>query len=361
MLSKDKFPEECFNDAGAFSIELYNSYIQECAGVAEAAIRANDVEYSEHNILILADLQGLYLAMIDWLKRHNFCLESGLIPSRLVIFILRSVVDQITAREMKSPENTSITYENLLDEIFHKRICNLKNIKIITKFIPNIELFYAPAPLEEIGWNLRKRARESLSASRQLRDIDRGIVTVHNTERDYSLYKDFVDHLKRDPLISREELGFFNFFVGPDGLKFIDEKEVDIRIAIRAVDACNDYQADSLCIVSSDQDFLPVHERCSKFGIQSYHADGAKFADQKRVGRKLRELGSNYIETPIDQNWALHSITEAFAPFAIYSLSMNELEGLCNIHNGMNEVQISPHELDDGRMTLRMHRPPMPG
>jgi len=102
----------------------------------------------------------------------------------------------------------------------------------------NFEMFYAPVPLDEIEWQLRRSARHSAEAKGQLEKVKAGVVTRTGVfERDYKAYEDFVSYLKESTSHSCSHEGFFGYYVGPHGLKNFDEKEVDIRIAIRAMDA----------------------------------------------------------------------------------------------------------------------------
>lgn len=355
---RETLPAESFDEAGQFSMERYLAHARKMTEMANKIAHSADVTLVRHKLLVIVDLQGIYLAVMDWLKAAGFGIESGLLVSRFSIFLMQSVMDTIEAAVVAEAGNDAMRFADLEKVITDGKFENLRSLTHVVKFEPAIELFFAPAPLDEIDWQLQKHARYgSVMAAEQLADIRNGIINLHGRERDYRFYEDFIHHLKHDERVTRSERGFFNFYVGPKGLQFIDEKEVDIRIAIRAVDACVDYEADSICIISSDQDFIPLHERCRKAGVQTYQADVAKFASPDKVGRKIRELGVHFIPTGIAPDWALRAITEACAPFAFYRLSMTEFEGLCRIHNDLNEVQIAPHVAADGTVGLRMYRP----
>lgn len=352
------FPKASFEEDGRFSIARHMAHARSCNEIAEKAARSPGITLVEHRTLILVDLQGLYLALIDWVKARDFPLESGLIISRFAIFLLSSAIDAIKADVMTSIGESAITFEDVADLVSKEKVDNLDNITKIVKIEPRIELFYAPAPLDDIEWQLRKRARSgSWSAREHLDSVRRGVLHLHGTERDYRFYDSFVDCLKHDPFVTRSEQGFFNFYVGSSGLQFIDEKEVDIRIAIRAVDACTEHEVESLCIVSSDQDFVPLHERCSKSGVRTYQADAAKFTTPEKVGRRIRGLGERFIPTEVNPDWPLRAILGAVHPFAVYAISDQEFEGLCQLHNGLNDVKLAPHPLAGGGMGIRMYRP----
>ncbi len=350
-------PEETLDSHGQFSRERYSRYVQSCVARAEAMSAAPGVACREHRVLCLVDLQGIYLALTRWLRERDFPLENGLVVSRLAVLLLKSVIQQIEDDVMSSEAEGAITFERLVDLIYSKKLTGSRQFESVTKIEPSIELFYAPAPLKDIAWQLRKEERKgSHEARRQLRDLERGILSVHQTPRDYSVYDDFIKSLMRDPLVSRSEQGFFNFYVGARGLQSFDEKEVDIRIAVRAVDACHASECDALCVVSSDQDFMPLHERCERAGLRSFQADVTRLSGGW-PGRRLKNLGAGFIAAGTKPEWPLRIIIEASRPVGLYDLSARELEALCRIHNGMNEVQLGLVPQPDGTMGFKVFRP----
>lgn len=357
-LLRSAFPEASFDDDGHFSLDRHMAHARTCTQLAEQASKSEGGAVVEHRILVLVDLQGLYLALVDWVKDRDFVLESGLIISRFAIFLLSSIIDSIKADAIAAAGEGAIAFDDLVDLISKKGSEHIGKVSKVVKIEPRIELFYAPAPLADIEWQLRKKAKNgSWSVRQHLDSVTRGVLHLHGTERDYRFYESFVDCLKHDPFITRSEQGFFNFYVGANGLQFIDEKEVDIRIAIRAVDACSDQEAESLCIVSSDQDFVPLHDRCSRSGVRTYQADAAKFTKPEKVGRRIRGLGERFISTEVNPDWPLRAILGAVQPFAIYTISDQELEGLCQLHNSLNDVKLAPHPLESGGTGLKMYRP----
>lgn len=351
------FPQAVDQD-GRFSLDLYKERSRQFTAAAKDVAEVSSRGVVEHRSLILVDLQGLYLALVNWFAEQKIPLESGLPLSEFAICSLSSVVRSVEQRMMAKSGGPIITFSELVRSVTRNEVPTALPEQEVLKLEPSIELFYAPAPLNEIEWQLRKRARQgSWQAKEQLAGLSAGLVSLPGGERDYRFYEDFVTCLKKSPFVTRSEHGFFNFYVGARGLQFIDEKEVDIRIAIRAVDACYDSTADSVCIVSSDQDFVPLHERCQRAGLTSFQADAAKFMQPERVGRRIRELGTSYIPTPMEPDWPLRVIIGSIAPFARYQLSFDELEGLCRAHNAINDVELHPQLLDNGNAGLVMHRP----
>lgn len=359
LSTQDRFPKEMYDGEGKFSLELYMQYMKSCNDLANQIAHASEVSLIEHKLLVLVDLQGLYLNLINWLGLRKFTLESGLILSRFAIFLIQRAITKIQDKLLAEAGDGSVLFEDLVNLVYKKSHESIKITKSVIKLEPRVELFFAPAPFEELESNLINQASGgSFAAKMHLNALRQGtIVLGGNNRRDYRFYDDFVQCLRRDPLVTRVERGFFNFYVGKDGINFIDEKEVDIRIAISAVDCCNNYDSDSICIVSSDQDFLALQGRCKKSGLRAYQAVCAKSISGQNIGKKIRGLGANFLELQIDPTWPLLVITEASAPLAIYRISEVELNGLCSLHNEMNEFQITPLLKPSGEVTLKMHRP----
>lgn len=354
---RDALPSEAFDSSGKFSHSLYTEHCRRSSALAEKVMAARDVSAIHHRARVLVDLQGVYLALLDWLKERDFPLESGLLLSRFAIHLLTSVVGSIRAKLIEEAGLGAISFEQLVDMVSKDRLEELSSTRAVVRLEPEIELFYAPSPLDELKAKLREKARAgSRDAADQLSDAESGFVNVHKSTRDYRFYDNFISCLKRDPLVQRWEVGFFNLGVREHGLQFFDEKEVDVRIAIRGVDSCVEGAVHSLCVVSSDQDFGPLHVRCANSGLRTFHADVAKFARPKNIGRQIRQL-DGFIPTSVDPSWPMKLLMEACAPFAFYDLSQSEAEGLCRLHNRLNEVQISLHSTEDGGMSMRLYRP----
>jgi hypothetical protein len=330
-----------------------------CLASAREFVQSSKINLDEHKILILVDLQGIYIKLTEWLQAKRFPLENGLILSRFAVHLLNGVIEDIKADAMKSYDAGVVDLEYLVNTIKTGDRDNLNSIRQVVEFIPSMELFYAPVLLKQMEWRLGGAAHKGgPQAKRQLNDIGRGIVHVHGKSRDYSVFDDFVASLQANSFFTGSHEGFYSYRVGRDGIKYFDEKEVDIRIAVRAMDACFEGEAQALCIVSSDQDFVPLHERCSSSVMRTYHADAANFSSPNRTGQNIKSLGTGYIETAIDPLWPMRIIIEACTP-GIYEISMEEFEALCRLHNDdhRNSVKISPHQTPAGAWTIKMGRP----
>lgn len=333
---------------------------------AHQVLKRVGAKIETHNILVLVDLQGMYLGLHSWLSDRKFPIDGGLVLSRIAFFQLLDTFRMIKDHTLSIRGDKVLDFESIVEQIEGSKPGDSIDVDLKStylRYVPQFELFFAPAPLLDIEWRLRKQAKlGSIEAKNQLNKIQAGILKRPYFERDYAAYSDFVQKLKANPEYSRSQEGFFNYFVGPKGVQLFDEKEVDTRIVIRAMEAFYEHEADSLCIVSSDQDFMPVHKKADDFGINAYQADLAKFQDASGVGRRIKELGKNFIHGRIDPLWPLTIITEAVSLPDIdhqagYTLSENELCALCDMHNEMNDYHISIKFNENGSAKMNIFKP----
>ncbi len=277
-------------------------------------------------------------------------IRDGLILSRFAFFQIYDAFERIKRSVIEHAGGEFADFDGVTEDI---RTTDNEGIwinssKTYLKFSPQFDLFYAPAPHKDIEWKLRKEARSgNINLQRLAENASKGVIEIYGSERDYNAYDDFIAKLKANPEYSQSQQGFFCYHVGPKGINRFGEKEVDTRIVIRAMDALYNYEADVICVVSSDQDFLPLSKKASEFGVSFYQADLAKFNLQGNVGRKIKELGSNFLEGRIDPGWPLKVILEASKSdehnlSALYEIDEDELRVLCQMHNEMNSFHISP-------------------
>jgi hypothetical protein len=342
-----------------------NSQLQEA--VATKAVEEAGSKLITQNILLLVDLQGVYLGLHGWLTDQGFPIDGGLVLSRLATLQILDAFDGIKERVIAKSNGKLLDFNDLLTQISKAGPGGQVAIQrgaVYANFKPAFELFYAPVPLKQIEWQLQKAARTAGGEARvQLELLSAGILKRRGVfERDYAAYTDFVAKLKANPEYSRSHEGFFNFHAGDGGLKVFDEKEVDTRIVIRSMEALYGREADALCIVSSDQDFLPVHAKAADFGVRSFQADLAKFADNSRVGRRIKGLGEDYLAGRFGQDWPLKLIIEASTVpdrkiKALYTLSEDEFEGLCRMHNSMNRFHVAPYRTPEGSLSIAVSKP----
>lgn len=363
--------QEARSIASEAATELFNNKLK----VARYSMKTSGSIIKPHKVLILVDLQGVYFGLQSWLRENNVPMEDGAILSSFAQAQIERTGKEIASRVVNAHSTPAYDLSTLLDAIEINYIdgkAYLGNELKVAKDSAYLdismifEMFYAPVPLSQMEWQLKKSAsRGHPTAKDQLRKIESGVVARKGVfERNYKVYDDFIDNLKQSPLCSGSHKGFFSYYIGPDGLRNFDEKEVDTRIVVRAMDALYKSEADSLCIISSDQDFLPLHERAEEFGITSYQVDLSKFTEQDRVGKRIKGLKDRFIQCGIDPNWPLQVLVDGLsAPakghFAKYNFSRDEWDSLCALHNSLNDWNIGLIEDGSGNLSVQLYRPPV--
>lgn len=341
-----------------YSPEKWREFAFAREAFATKAIEQAGGKVDTHRILILVDLNGIYLRLYQWLTDAGIPIKDGLILSRFAFFQIYDAFERIKKSIIDLSDGEFADFEDVTESI---RTTESEGIwinqkKTYLKFSPQFDLFYAPAPHKDIEWKLRKEARSgNINLQRLTRMAEKGVIEIFGKERDYSAYDDFIVKLRANPEYSRSEQGFFCYNVGPKGIAYFGEKEVDTRIVIRAMDVLYNYEADAICVVSSDQDFLPLSNKASEFGVAFYQADLAKFDLQKNVGRKIKELGVKFLPGRVDPGWPLKVIVEASSSeehnsSAFYMIDEDELRSLCKMHNEMNDFHIAPKFGSDGNV-----------
>lgn len=360
-------------DARAKTKEKQEALYSDKLKVAHHAMSISGSTIKAHKVLILVDLQGVYFGLQRWLSENNVPMEDGAILSSFAHLQIERTGKEIASRVVAAHPAPAYDLKELLDSIEIEYVdgkAYLGNEPKVARDATYLdismafEMFYAPVPLDDMKWQLKKAAnRGSLVARDQLRKIESGVVTRKGMfERNYKAYDDFSSSLRQSVLHAQSQEGFFSFYIGSQGLSNFDEKEVDTRIVVRAMDTLHNKEADSLCIVSSDQDFVPLHSRAEDFGVTSFQVDLSNFTDQNRVGRKIKDLKHRFIQCGIDPNWPLQVLLEGVsAPeaghFAEHNYSRDEWSALCSLHNQLNDVQIELSEDESGKPAIRFFRP----
>lgn len=342
--------------------------------VVRHAMSISNSTITPHKMLILVDVQGVYLGLQSWLSENNVPMDDGVILARFAHLQIERTGREIASRLVAAHAEPTYDLKELFDSIEVEYVDGkaylgneLKVARDATylDISMNFEMFYAPAPLKEIEGQLFRAVRSagSREAREQLKKIKLGVITPRRAfTRDYKAYGDFVSQLKQSAAHASSQEGFFSFYVGDHGLSHFDEKEVDTRIVIRAMDALYNKEADSLCIVSSDQDFIPLHSRAEEFGIKSFHVDLSKFTEQNRVGKKIRNLNHRFIRCGIDPSWPLQVLLQgvsapAMDQFAEHKYSRDEWDSLCALHNKFNDAKVELTEDENGKVAIRLYRP----
>lgn len=359
-------------DERALASKKWKALFDDKSKVAYHAMSVSDSTIKPHKVLILVDLQGVYFGLQRWLSENNVPMEDGAILSSFAHLQIERTGQEIASRVVAAHPAPAYDLRELLDSIEIEYVDGKAYLGNEPKVARNatyldismaFEMFYAPVPLDDMKWQLKKAAnRGNPTARDQLKKIESGVVTRKGMfERNYKAYDDFVSNLRQSVLHARSQEGFFSFYIGDQGLSNFDEKEVDTRIVVRAMDALHNKEVDSLCIVSSDQDFVPLHSRAEDFGVTSFQVDLSKFTEQDRVGRRIKDLKHRFIRCGIDPNWPLQVLLQgvsapAAGHFAEHNYSRDEWSSLCSLHNKLNDVQIELTEDENGKPAIRFYR-----
>ena len=119
-----QYPDEVRDSDGNFSRERLLSYYEACKATVENAARDANLNITEHRVLILVDLQGVYLGLVRWLAELNVPLDGGMLPSRLAHYFLGSVTDAIE-RKVSSKLNRAV-FRDLVRAVFRKEASGLQ-------------------------------------------------------------------------------------------------------------------------------------------------------------------------------------------------------------------------------------------
>lgn len=336
---------------------------------AQAGAKIVDVK-----ILCLVDLQGIYLGLQRFFEKINFPIEGGSVMGKFAALQVNEMFSRIPAHFAKRcGPNVGMVGELMKQAVVEERGGRLYPASDISiepgkhylRVIPKFEIFYAQPPLDKIEWNLRKFAKAgNRAAISQLDAIKNGVLQRGLLfSRDYSYYQEFVDAIKLDASFNAEHKGFFSFRVSERGLDYFDEKEVDSRICIRAMQSLYEKESDVLCVISSDQDFLPLQEVCKKFDVQFFLADLAKFTSDDRVGRRLVEMEDAFLPGLFHPSWPLDIVSEALVSPGLVPesdclvLTVNEALALAALHNSINDFHINININEDKVVGLSVSKP----
>lgn len=332
------------------------------------ALHHANAEVVEFKSLALVDLQGLYLRLHEVLTGISFPIESGVVLGRLAGLQINDAFVELQKVIVKKLGNSAGMLEDLYKEIeieitdgkayLAKPLQVLSNGKYL-HVEPAFEVFYATPPLADLEWRLAAEAKKgSWQAREQLDLLKAGKVRVFSRDRDYRFFSDFVNEVNGHSQCRGHVEGFFSFRVGPKGLQNWDEKCVDTSIVIRAMEALFRKEAEALCVISSDQDFIPLREKCKAFDVQFFQKDAAKFFAGEYVGRKITDLGKNYIAGTFNPEWPIHILTDCLAPsgrgYSLRGITKREALALASLHNAMHDYKVNLDDLQDGafRITL---------
>lgn len=306
--------------------------------LAEAKAQKYSIQEEKRRAIFLVDVQGIYLSLITWMGKNDIPLEGGELIGNLAASLMYEAVESVRQRDFVDFAPGGVDYRTFVDWVINDDDHKVSLTRKIDLWSFEVELFYAPSPIgkakSDLNREIKRKGRTNLLSNLEYH-LERGLVSVHGQWRDYTYYDDFVRVLKKCLEAKRSGEGFFNFRITQDGLKYFDEKEVDIRIAVRAMDIMQG-EADAICIVSSDQDFMPLHQRCRDAGLRTYHADVAQFDRHNMIGRRIKELGEDAIFVEMPKSISDHLLSLYVSQPQLIDLTRAEYKALCDLYENVN-------------------------
>jgi hypothetical protein len=277
--------------------------------LADKIKSANDVELETIHIKILVDCYGVYLnlyKLLGYIKSKyelNEKLFNLAATTELASVLFTNLEYQLKSEAARIAPILSDSFEKpdsqgAISELNLKWLCKLvieekvtkdllRAVRKVTRIELDYEWFFAPFPKDNlekiIGWKLKdawsKKDTQSIKRLQNLLDdAGNSRVSIYGEERDYSIYDDFIreiaDQKRRREANARLHHGTYKYFVSGTGVNYFNEKQVDTLICIRAMECLYDHEADSVCIVSTDTDFLPLFHRFWKAQVPLYQSYG---------------------------------------------------------------------------------------
>ncbi|MBB1492899.1 NYN domain-containing protein [Paracoccus sp. MC1854] len=308
--------------------------LEEAEKLARELVASPSVRYECRKTIFLIDLYGIYLRVTEWMAENRVPITTGELPSRIAAFLLWNAMEEVRKREQAEISFSGMDFQKLVGEFLFRREEDVPTADSVTHLDMRWELFYAHSPLKEIKRILKTTRSLDPSLERKLANLRKGIVETPYGTRDYRVYDDFIARLSSWLTARCAEPGFYNIRVNRGGV-CLDEKEVDIRIAIRAMDIMAGNEADAVCIVSSDQDYMPLHVRIKEAGLKTYHADVAKFDMPDNIGRKIRGMGDDAIHVRMTPDIPHDLIKQYVQPPILLDLHGGQYEALWRIMHEM--------------------------
>nr|RDS94508.1 NYN domain-containing protein [Cereibacter sphaeroides f. sp. denitrificans] len=323
------FPEGWLDADGRYSAERRLAHDRGTNALVQQIINARDVTYKNRKVTTLVDVQGIYLGLLEFFRVNEIPVRNDHLLSRFAVQLICAVQEDVAQRERDDLGVQGVDYEKLWTICERRDEAKLRSISVIRHITHTTELFFAPSPLSEICRKAKFLSKDDKIRQLIIDNATQGLAVTQWGTRNYRFYDDFVGSLATLLEAKSSERGFFGVHV-KDALLRLDEKEVDIRLAVRAMDVMAGAEADALLIVSSDQDYMPLHQRCRDAGLRTYHSDVANFFRVGKTGRKIKDLGDHFILADFSRGffWLLiNEYQQGYLP-----LSAQEYSALWTLH-----------------------------
>lgn len=252
--------------------------------------KSPSVKFETRKIIFLIDLFGVYHRVMQWMSNNNVPVTDAELPARIAGHLLWDAMLKVREHEIEEFCAPGMDFKKLVGKLGVFREGDAEpDPSHVNRMEIRWELFFAPSPVGKIIEKLERQERKTPQRERLLQQILLGKVPIGFEVRDYSIYDAFIKELQNWLDAKLSDPGFYGIGIHDNKIS-LSEKEVDIRIAIRGMDILAGNEADAICIVSSDQDYGPLHERVQDAGLNCYFADVAKFAMQNNIGKNIRNL-----------------------------------------------------------------------
>jgi len=130
-----KYPREAADADGNFSPDRLSSYYDTCAGLADQFAQSLEELPTKHNVLILVDLQGVYLGFTRWMQEQSIPLDSGMLASRFAHYLLETVSAKVDEKIIQEVPG-GIARKDLIRAIFRKEVEQLGLIRQVVDIKP---------------------------------------------------------------------------------------------------------------------------------------------------------------------------------------------------------------------------------
>lgn len=300
--------------------------------------KPTSVPFEARKTVFLIDLFGIYHRVMEWMAHNDVPVSDAELPSSIAGHLLTDAMLKVRKHELEEFGAPGMDFDDLV-----RKLCVYFEGEAepapsrVNRIEIRWEFFFAPSPVGRITEKLKSWGKKTPNRERLLRQVSLGKVPTGFEVRDYSIYDSFIQELRNWLDAKLADPGFYGIHVNENVIS-LSEKEVDIRIAIRAMDIMAGNEADAICIVSSDQDYGPLHERIQDAGLRCYFADVAKFARRDNVGRKIRHL-ENTVTVGLSDKFFWRIIEEHVGSPQMLRLTNDQYSALYRIyreHGGSN-------------------------
>lgn len=328
------FPDSWLDEHGVLSLDKMSTRKVMAEEAVAKIVDHPNVAFETRKTLFLVDVYGIFLRVTDWMRKNDIPVTTSDLPIRYAVELLMIAADGVRKRENGQLSIEGLDYDDLVNQIYTESHDESATITAVTRIQQGWELFFAPAPIEEIKHRAERASKQNIVWEKFLTDAKQGVVNTEHGRLDYRIYDDFTEGLAEFLGAKIAEKGFYRVHIDQHkGTVGLSEKEVDIRIAIRTMDFATSGEGAAICIVSSDQDYMPLHDRCKDSGISAYHSDVAKFDMHHNIGRRIKEMEHDHVLVSIEEEIHNGIIAEHLEPKGPLTLTSEQYSAIWQLQN----------------------------